>query len=174
MSRAPFFVGGIGIGLAAVLASAALPVAPLLVWNTTASAPTGLYRTEPEPSPMIGDFVFVRPPAPLAARLAAAGFLPKGALLLKQIAAVAPSLARRTGDVVTLDGHPAARALDRDRYGRPLPVWSGCRRLADGEVFFLNDDPRSLDSRYFGPLPAADIVGRASPLWLLGSAADAR
>jgi conjugative transfer signal peptidase TraF len=174
MRRAHFLVVGVVIGPAAVLATAALPVAPVLVWNTTASAPTGLYRTEPEPSPMIGVFVFVRPPAPLAARLAAAGFLPKGALLLKQIAAVAPSVACRTGDVVTLDGQPAALALDRDRYGRPLPVWSGCRRLADGAVFFLNEDPRSLDGRYFGPLPASDIVGRASPLWLFGSAADAR
>jgi type IV secretory pathway protease TraF len=174
MSRVPFFVGGVVIGLVAVVASAALPLAPLLVWNTTASAPTGLYRMGPEPLPMIGDFVFVRPPAPLAARLAAAGFLPRGALLLKQIAAIAPSVACRTGDLVTLDGQPAARALDRDRYGRPLPVWSGCRRLAEGEVFFLNEDPHSLDSRYFGQLPAADIVGWASPLWLFGSAAGAR
>ncbi|HEY2707062.1 MAG TPA: S26 family signal peptidase [Caulobacteraceae bacterium] len=174
MRRRPIVVGGLVPGLIAVLASAALRVAPLVVWNTTASAPMGLYRLEPEPVPMIGDFVFVRPPPALAARLATAGFLPRGALLLKQIAAVAPSVGCRTGDRVTLDGQPAARALDRDRYGRPLPVWSGCRRLADGEVFFLNEDPRSLDSRYFGPLPASGIVGWASPLWLFGNAADAR
>ncbi len=38
--------------------------------------------------------------------------------------------------------------------------------IADGEVFFMNwqsDD--SLDGRYFGPLPAASILGRAVPLW---------
>ena len=36
-----------------------------------------------------------------------------------------------------------------------------------GDVFLMN--PRSadsLDGRYFGPLPAASIVGRAIPLWV--------
>jgi type IV secretory pathway protease TraF len=174
MSRAPFFVGGVAIGLAVVLGSAVVRDAPELVWNTTASAPTGFYRATPEPDPMIGDLVFVRPPEPLATNLATAGFLPKGALLVKQIAAVAPSLVCRAGALVTLDGQPAARALDRDRFGRPLPVWSGCRRLSVGEVFLLNEEPRSLDSRYFGALPVAGIVGKATPLWLFGAAADAR
>jgi type IV secretory pathway protease TraF len=27
------------------------------------------------------------------------------------------------------------------------------------------DEPASLDSRYFGPLPFAAIVGRADPIW---------
>ena len=38
---------------------------------------------------------------------------------------------------------------------------------AKGDVFLMN--PRSadsLDGRYFGPLPAASIVGRAIPLWV--------
>ena len=34
-----------------------------------------------------------------------------------------------------------------------------------GEVFLLNADPRSLDSRYFGPLPASAVVGRAQAVW---------
>jgi conjugative transfer signal peptidase TraF len=173
MKRAPWFLAGAAIGLTAVLASAALRTPPAVVWNTTASAPIGLYRTSPEPDPIIGDLVFVRPPELLAARLAAAGFLPKGALLVKQIAAVAPSIVCRVGDLVTLDGQPAVRALERDRFGRPLPVWSGCQRLAADEVFFLNEEPRSLDSRYFGPLPASAIIGRATPLWLFGGAGDA-
>jgi type IV secretory pathway protease TraF len=174
MKRSPVLMASVGIGLTALLASAAVRTAPAVVWNTTASAPIGLYLTTPEPDPMIGDFVFVRPPPALATRLAAAGFLPEGALLLKQIAAVAPSVACRSGDLVTLDGQPAGRALDRDRLARPLPIWSGCHRLVADEVFFLNEEPRSLDSRYFGALPASGIVGRATPLWLFGSAADAR
>jgi type IV secretory pathway protease TraF len=27
------------------------------------------------------------------------------------------------------------------------------------------DEPASLDSRYFGPLPLTTVVGRAVPLW---------
>lgn len=173
MSRAPFLACGIAIGLAAVLGAAVLRERPVLVWNTTASAPTGLYGVTAEPEPMVGDLVFVRPPDALADRLDGAGFLPRGALLVKQIAAVAPSVACRDGDRITLDGLSAVRALDRDRTGRPLPVWTGCHRLASDEVFFLNEDPRSLDSRYFGALPVSDIVGHATPFWLFGGAGDA-
>jgi type IV secretory pathway protease TraF len=52
------------------------------------------------------------------------------------------------------------------RSGRPLPVWQGCRMIADGEVFLMNWlSADSLDGRYFGSLPAASIVGRAVPIW---------
>jgi type IV secretory pathway protease TraF len=35
-----------------------------------------------------------------------------------------------------------------------------------GEVFLMNwDEPASLDSRYFGPIPLSAILGRAEPLW---------
>jgi type IV secretory pathway protease TraF len=58
----------------------------------------------------------------------------------------------------------AARA--RDRRGRVLPSWQGCRTLAQGEVFLMNwDEPASLDSRYFGPLSLTTIAGRAEPVW---------
>ena len=60
----------------------------------------------------------------------------------------------------------SGEALDRDRLGRPLPVWQGCRRIADGAIFLMNPDVRdSLDGRYFGPLPAASVIGRATPLY---------
>ena len=50
--------------------------------------------------------------------------------------------------------------------GRPLPVWRGCRRIAHGELFLMNFDvPDSLDGRYFGPLPASTVIGRAVPLY---------
>jgi type IV secretory pathway protease TraF len=58
-------------------------------------------------------------------------------------------------------------ALDRDRSGRPLPVWHGCQRIPVGEVFLMNGQSKdSLDGRYFGLLPVTTIVGRADPLWI--------
>ena len=46
-------------------------------------------------------------------------------------------------------------------------VWLGCRIVADDEVFLMNwRSEYSLDGRYFGPLPASTIVGRADPLWI--------
>ena len=57
-------------------------------------------------------------------------------------------------------------ARERDRRGRPLPVWQGCREVPQGELFLMNwDEPASLDGRYFGPLPITAVVGRAVPLW---------
>src|SRR3546814_17465817 len=56
-------------------------------------------------------------------------------------------------------------ALIRDRNGRSLPAWQGCRTLAAGELPLLNPDhPDSLDGRYFGPLPASTVLGRALPI----------
>jgi type IV secretory pathway protease TraF len=58
------------------------------------------------------------------------------------------------------------QALDHDRSGRALPVWRGCRAVAGDEVFLMNwQSEDSFDGRYFGPLPASTIVGRADPLW---------
>ncbi|TIS13749.1 MAG: S26 family signal peptidase, partial [Mesorhizobium sp.] len=50
--------------------------------------------------------------------------------------------------------------------GRPLPWWNGCRALGDNEVFLLGSDKnRSFDSRYFGPVPTQNVIGRLVPLW---------
>ncbi len=57
-------------------------------------------------------------------------------------------------------------ALDRDRRGRLLPIWRGCQLVANGELFLMNWQVRdSLDGRYFGPLPATAVIGRATPLY---------
>jgi type IV secretory pathway protease TraF len=56
-------------------------------------------------------------------------------------------------------------ALARDRRGRALPVWQGCRAISQGEIFLMNwDEHASLDDRYFGPIPFSAIIGRAKPL----------
>ena len=53
-------------------------------------------------------------------------------------------------------------SLEHDRRGRTLPAWQGYRAIAQGEVFLVNwDEPQSLDSRYFGPIPLSAIIGRA-------------
>jgi type IV secretory pathway protease TraF len=73
----------------------------------------------------------------------------------------------RINRTITVDGNAIGDALDRDHWGRPLPVWQGCYVIANGEVFLMNRWPEySLDSRYFGPLPTTSIVGRADPLWI--------
>lgn len=137
---------------------------PRLIWNASASAPIGLYRIDVGRRPQVREIALVEPPAAVGAFLARRGYLPAGTPLLKQVAALPGARICRSGALVTIDGRPAARARMRDRLRRPLPRWSGCRTLRGGEIFVLNPAPDSLDSRYFGPLPAAGVIGRARPV----------
>ncbi len=76
----------------------------------------------------------------------------------------------RIGRNVLIDGIVKATARERDRRGRPLPDWQGCRTITEHDVFLMNcQSTDSLDGRYFGPLPAASIIGRAVPLYTFGA-----
>jgi len=153
----------------AILAAGALIFfhpAPRLIWNITASTPTGLYALRPVGQLRTLELVAVRPPEPIASFLAEGGFLPRGVPLLKHVMALPGQTVCRAGDVVTVDGIDVGEARDRDHLGRLLPRWSGCRTLSPGDVFLMNPSvPDSLDGRYFGPLPATAIIARAVPLW---------
>ncbi len=149
-----------------VAMTALLRPIPKLIWNASASVPIGLYAVTPTSVHRVGDLVVVRPPEALAAFLEARGYLAKGVPLLKHIAALPGQDVCRTGRTITVSGVTMGRALDRDRLGRILPGWEGCRLVADHEVFLMNwQSENSFDGRYFGPLPASTIVGRADPLW---------
>ena len=138
---------------------------PRVVWNASASAPLGLYRIEPDRDPPPGSLVAVTPPAPLARWMTERGYLGENVPLLKHVVAKAGQRVCRIGGVVSVDARPVAVARPRDRLGRPLPIWQGCRLLAAGELLLLNPDhPDSLDGRYFGPLDTSAVVGRAIPI----------
>lgn len=140
--------------------------APWLVWNASASVPTGLYRVSPAARLNVTDLVVALPPAPLAAMLAGEGYLPRGVPLIKRVLALPGQTVCRTGVFVTVDNILMGSAREKDHNGRPLPAWQGCRVVATNEVFLMNwDEPASLDGRYFGMMPIASVVGRAEPLW---------
>ena len=155
-----------GLTLLAAGGPAFVHPAPWLIWNATASTPTGLYVLRPVGKLRSLELVAVRAPEPIADYLADGGFLPKGVPLLKHIMALQGQTVCRTGDVITVDHVEAGAAQTRDHLGRPLPRWSGCRTLRPSEIFLMNPTvPDSLDGRYFGPLPITSIVARAVPLW---------
>ncbi|OUC56129.1 conjugal transfer protein [Sphingobium sp. GW456-12-10-14-TSB1] len=157
----PHIAGGV-IGV--TLVAAVLPLPKLLLWNASASAPIGLYRVNPFARPAIGDMVAVAPPPALARFMAERHYLPVGVPLLKHVAAHPGALICRGDGAVTIDGRTVAVARASDSHGRPLPVWRGCRVLRTDELFLLNAAQDSLDGRYFGPIPASGLIGRASPL----------
>jgi conjugative transfer signal peptidase TraF len=149
--------------------------APRLLWNASASAPIGLYAVHPTDDPHVGELVAILPPEPLARWMAARHYVPLGIPLLKHVAAKAGQQVCRHGVDILIDGKVAATAKLRDSHGRPMPQWRGCRRLQSGELFLLNRSvPDSLDSRYFGPLPAARMIGAAQPLFVREPVLDAK
>ncbi|ARS26395.1 conjugal transfer protein [Sphingomonas sp. KC8] len=152
---------------AAFVAIAVADPLPRVIWNASASAPIGLYRIRPESDPPTGALVAIAPPEHLSRWLSARGYLPEGVPLLKHVAAKAGQRVCRSGGAVSVDARRVAISRARDGQGRPLPVWQGCRTLRPGELLLLNPaHPDSLDGRYFGPLPASAVIGRATPLWL--------
>lgn len=152
-----------GIGL--LTAPALTGQRPWLIWNASASEPVGLYWVEAPDRVANGDLVAVAPPEALADYVGARGYLPRGVPLIKRVAALAGTEVCRAGAIVTVGGHVAGVARVQDSRDRPLPVWSGCRTLRAGEVFLMNGAPDSFDGRYVGPLPAATIVARLTPIW---------
>jgi conjugative transfer signal peptidase TraF len=145
---------------------AAIAVSPVFIWNASASVPIGLYRVLPEDHLGVTDLVVVMPPEPIAKFLAERNYLPRRVPLLKLVLALPGQTVCRIRLAVIIDGIEMAMARERDRRGRPLPDWQGCRMIAEDEVFLMNwQSEDSLDGRYFGPLPAASIIGRAVPLY---------
>jgi conjugative transfer signal peptidase TraF len=139
---------------------------PLYIWNASNSVPIGLYRVQPATRLAVTELVAVQPPDLLAAFLDLNGYLPIGVPMLKRVLALPGQTVCRNGRTITVDGIEVGDAQERDGRGRPLPVWHGCRVIADGDVFVMNwQSADSLDGRYFGPLPASAIIGRAAPVW---------
>jgi len=155
--------------LAALVLLAVPPVygpAPRLVWNASASAPIGLYRVQPLARVMRGEMVIARAPAGVRALAAQRHYLPTGVPLVKRIAGLPGDTVCAIGTVITINAQTVAQRRARDTAGRPLPWWTGCRRLAPHSVFLLMADaPGSFDGRYFGPTPTADLIGKARLLW---------
>lgn len=159
--------------LLAMLAGTALIAAPVwsghdprFIWNASASLPVGLYAIAPAEAIAVSDIAIVMPPDPLAGFLVERGYLARGVPLLKRVLALSgETVCRRERTIIAYEvAYGVAR--ERDRLGRSLPDWQGCRTLRADEAFLMNwDAPDSFDSRYFGPLPASTIVGRAIPLW---------
>jgi conjugative transfer signal peptidase TraF len=171
MSRRVLFAG-MGIGLAALCASAFMPMSGhelvFLVYNPTDSVPRGWYWVGCIDNPAslhVGSIVVARLPADVAAFAGQRGYLPNGVPILKRVGAIAPQSVCVREQLVHIDGALVATARTHDGAHRTLQAWWQCRPLAKGELFLLSDtNPASFDSRYFGPIAASDVVGIARPM----------
>lgn len=147
---------------------AALTPAPMILLNTSPSEPLGLYRRVAA-APAVGRLIAFRPPQASMGYLRIA--LPGRARgsILKGVVAGEGALAC-AGKTLSVDGRVLGPIAIRNRGGRPLPRWRGCRRLAAGEfIVFSGRIPNSFDSRYYGPVRQAEILGVYAPLWTPGA-----
>jgi conjugative transfer signal peptidase TraF len=151
--------------MAALAATVVLPPRPLLVWNASASLPTGLYRVAAPTDLTRGDLVVAHLPDAWRTFSAVRRYIPANVPLVKRIAASPGETVCARGRVITIDGRRVAERRLRDGSGRLMPWWAGCVTLRNGSVFLMADAPASFDGRYFGPSSRGDLLGRAFPLW---------
>jgi len=137
--------------------------------NLTPSEPLGLWRIVALHRPAgVGDVVFICPPQTAEMEEARhrgylhSGLCPGGyAPLIKTVVAI-EGARLMIGGAVTIDGHVLEHSDVRrmDGAGRLMWAFAGITVPA-GEVFVHSPFPASFDSRYFGPIPASGILGRA-------------
>ena len=151
-----------GSGLALLALSALWQPELRLIYNPSPSAAIGWYRIDPGPEVSPGMLVASWLPEE-AERLAdRRQYLPRGTPVIKTVWAV-------SGDRYCVqDGGLSVRGSrfevrSEDRSGRPLPVLEeGCRSVAEGHVLLLsNAIGNSFDSRYFGEVSLALVIGEA-------------
>ena len=169
IGRPFFYVASYGVlalaGVGAIAWAVTNDPRPRLIWNTSESAPIGLYRVVYR-APLRGEMALVSPAGAAAKLIESRTYLPPKTPLLKRVAAQTGDEICRHETQVFVNGVILAQALKVDSIGRPMPAWSGCFTLQDGEIFLLNDHPKSLDGRYFGTADLKDVVGVAQPVWL--------
>lgn len=140
--------------------------------NLTPSAPIGLWRIEAMNRPtVVGDLVFICPPATgIFVDAFGRGYLRRGtcpgglAPLLKTIVALPGQLVQVDADVI-VDSRPldASHIRHKDGRGRAIAPFAG-GIVPPGYIFLHSSMASSYDSRYFGPIPASGLLGRARPV----------
>jgi conjugative transfer signal peptidase TraF len=150
--------------------------------NTSASLPRGFYMRVPRSwlgrPPARGDLVLACAPVRAGELARRRGYLADGpcdagaaggaAALGKLVLAVAGDQVAFTGSGLTVNGRAieASRPLARDSSQRPMEHYPfGRFEMPPGEVWlFAPYHPRSFDSRYFGPVAEASILGWLIPV----------
>ena len=168
------------VAILAACASAIIVTRAAGLWvNATPSMPEGLYRlSRPGSEPIArGTVVAICPSAGVLAIAVPRHYLEPGSCpgnvepLLKHIAAVAGDRVDVSDRGIAVNGTPLAhsRRFTRDCGGRPLSqIPAGRYTIAPHSVWLYAPVDRSWDSRYYGPQPAAGIIGIARPVLILG------
>lgn len=154
------------IATTALAATLLWPPRALLVWNASASSPTGLYLVGSFERIEAGNMVVAWPPDAARRLGSERHYLPSNVPLVKRVGAAAGDTVCAVGEAIFVNGRLETLRRMHDGRGRPMPWWTGCETLREGELFLLaRDTPDSFDGRYFGITRAPEVLGSARLLW---------
>jgi conjugative transfer signal peptidase TraF len=164
-------VGGIVIAMVFLIAIG--DAFGLLLSNTDSAAPAGVYRVAASEMKR-GDLVAACLPIAISQHGIARGYLRTGSCpgdaepVGKIIGALPGDTVQVERAWVSVDGVRFARSAvaERDSARRPLRhVPWGKYLVGAGQVWLFGfNDSRSWDSRYFGPIPRANVRGKLQPI----------
>ena len=153
-------------GIVLISLTIAIPPAPRFVWNTSASAPIGLYQIESGMMAEAGDMAVAWVPGTWRTLAAKRRYIPANVPLVKHVAATAGDEVCALRQDIFINGQWAAQRSAADASGRPIPWWRGCTTLRGTQIFLLMADREaSFDGRYFGVSEGDLVVGKARLLW---------
>ena len=163
------------VGSAALMRSQSL-----IITLTDSSCPIGIYRLVSK-SFARGDLVEACLPDPIAdygiaRNYLAPGDCPNGAEpVVKLVGATEGDRVDLSADQIRVNGFPLPNSatLPTDNRGRPAQsVARGTHATRSNQVWLFGlHDPRSWDSRYFGPVPISAVRGSLQPVFTLDSSA---
>jgi conjugative transfer signal peptidase TraF len=145
-----------------------------LRFNATPSVPVGLYWVSSDPRAKFVEFCPPESAGPLSVargyRHRAAGACPdRGVPLLKPVVARGGDIVELSVRGISVNGIPIPNTTPRpyDSAARPLIAWPfGRYEVAPGAMWVASSyNPRSFDSRYFGPINETAIKHRLRPIW---------
>lgn len=142
-----------------------------LRFNASPSLPLGLYIISDDREASLVEFC---PQEPYASFAAVRGYRDRGSCpdgaspFMKHIVAEPGDTVEVSPRGIAVNGREISNTepRDRDSAGRPLAPWPfGKYQVSSDTVWVASSyHPRSFDSRYFGPIPAATIRNRIRPL----------
>lgn len=150
---------------------------PFFVFNTSPSIPLGLYYRcrQGVDGARVGDVVMFNIPAGTAHRFVKhrLGEVRSNWTILKPVAAAGGDHVCARDGWLFINGNQAAPLVLTDADGNPVPSWSGCRVLEDGELFVMATRvERSFGSRVYGPIDEGLVRGIYAPLWVSPDGSD--
>lgn len=160
-----FLVASTGLLCCLTIAQVLMPPVPRLIYNASQSAAIGWYVLETADTYVCGDKVAALPPDSARGFAAERGYLPTHVPLLKTIWAASGDRVCFQNNRLLVPHRPTILINLTDSLGRDMPILKGCSILSSDDFLLLSTDVQaSWDSRYFGPVPRENLLGKVTYL----------